>query len=88
MALTASQTRRLAEIEEEIQQVSNRLAVSHGLGDSHSAQGISSTFNDNPRWRNRLTLLRRMREQYEAIAAGDDIPSPPGVNQSYYLPNQ
>ena len=88
MALTASQTRRLAEIEEEIAQVSNRLAVSHGLGDSHSAQGISSTFNDNPRWRNRLTLLRRMREQYEAIATGDDIPPPPGVNQSYYFPTQ
>jgi len=85
MALTAQQTRRLAEIEEEIGQIENRLAVSHGLGDSHSAQGISTSFNDNPRWRNRLTLLRRMREQYEAINAGEEIPAVPGRNLSNYI---
>jgi hypothetical protein len=86
MALTAQQTRRLAEIEEEIGQIENRLAVSHGLGDSHSAQGISTSFNDNPRWRNKLTLLRRMREQYLAIAAGGEIPAPSGINLSNYVP--
>ena len=85
MALTAQQTRRLAEIEEEIRQIENRLAVSHGLGDSHSAQGISTSFNDNPRWRNRLTLLRRMREQYEAINADETIPAAPGRNLSNYI---
>jgi hypothetical protein len=85
MALTAQQTRRLAEIDEEIGQIENRLAVSHGLGDSHSAQGISTSFNDNPRWRNRLTLLRRMREQYEAINADEEIPAAPGRNLSNYI---
>jgi hypothetical protein len=86
MALTASQSVRLAEIEEEIGQIQNRLAVSHGLGDSHSSQGVSATFNDNPRWRNKLTLLRRMREQYLAIAAADEIPAPSGINLSNYVP--
>ena len=86
MALTPSQTRRLAEIEAEIGQLENRLAVVHGLGDSHSAQGISASFSDNPRWQSRLTLLRRMREQYEAIAADETIPPPPGRNVSNYIP--
>lgn len=85
MALTIYESRRLAEIEQEIGQIENRLSVSHGLGDSHSAQGISTTFNDNPRWRNRLTLLRRMREQYEAKAAGEQMPPIPGRNVSNYL---
>lgn len=86
MALTTHETRRLAEIEQEIAQIENRLAVSHGLGDSHSAQGISTSFSDNPRWRNRLTLLRRMREQYEAKAADETMPPIPGRNVSNYIP--
>ena len=84
MALTAAETRRLQEVRDEIDQIEARLRVAHGLGDSHSSQGISATFNDNPQWRNRLSILRRIRDQLEAKQQGDDIPPPPGVTYSYY----
>lgn len=87
MSLTAVESRRLAEIRTEIDQIEHRLGTSHALGDSHSSQGISSTFNDNDRWRRRLGLLRSLRDQLEAKEAGDPIPPPPGVVRSYYRPD-
>ena len=86
MSLTAAQTRRLQEVQDEICQLEQRLRVSHGLGDSHSSQGVTATFNDNPQWRNRLSLLRNIRDQLEALQAGEVLPAPPGVNLSYYRP--
>lgn len=86
MALTTAETRRLAEVTAEIDQIEHRLGVSHALGDSHSAQGISTTFNDNARWRSRLTILRNIRDMLEAKDQGQTLPPPPGVNLSYYRP--
>jgi hypothetical protein len=86
MALTAQEQRRLAETRAEIDQIEHRLGASHALGDSHSSQGISSTFNDNARWRTRLGLLRAVRERLEAKQAGEPLPPAPGVNLSYYRP--
>lgn len=87
MAMTTLETRRLAEIRTEIEQIEHRLGTSHALGDSHSSQGISATFNDNDRWRRRLSLLRGLRDQIEAKEAGEAIPPAPGVNLSYYRPD-
>lgn len=87
MALTTAQTRRLAEVRAEIDQIEHRLGVSHALGDSHSSQGISATFNDNARWRSRLSILRGIRDRLEAVDAGEDVPPPPGTNLSYYQPD-
>ena len=86
MPLNAADTRRLDEITNEICQIEQRLAVGHGLGDSHSSQGISATFNNNTEWRNRLSLLRNMRNRLEAVR--DNLPLPPiaGTNLSTYLP--
>lgn len=86
MALTAAQTRRLQEVQDEICQLENRLRVSHGLGDSHSSQGLSATFNDNIKWRNQLSNLRRLRDQLEAIRDGLPLPPPPGVTVTRYVP--
>jgi len=65
----------------------NVLAVSSGLGSSHSAQGVSATFSDTQIRMavSQLPVLQRIKEQYEATATGGDIPPPPGVNLSYYL---
>ncbi len=87
MALTAAQTRRLEEVRSEIDQIEHRLGVSHALGDSHSAQGIAATFNDNQKWRSRLNVLRALRDQLEAVEADEALPPPPGVNISYYRPD-
>jgi len=86
MALTTEETLRLAEVTVEITQLENRLNVSHALGDNHSAQGISTSFSNNPEWRNRLTLLRSVRNRLNAIDAGTPLPPPPGVNLSFYSP--
>jgi hypothetical protein len=88
MALTAAETRRLQEVLAEIAQIEQRLAVSHGLGDSHSSQGISATFNENQKWRGQLSILRRLRDQLEAKDAGEPIPPAPGVTVSIYRPVQ
>jgi hypothetical protein len=87
MPLTAAQTRRLAEVRCEIDQIEHRLGTSHALGDSHTSQGISATFNDNQRWRNRLSVLRGLRDRLEAVENGEEIPPPPGMNLSYYRPD-
>lgn len=86
MALSARETRRLAEVTDEISQIENRLRVSHGLGDSHSSQGLSATFNDNAQWRNRLSLLRSVRDALEAKQAGECPPPAPGVTVTRYIP--
>ncbi len=86
MSLTTAQTRRLEEVLTEISQIENRLAVSHGLGDSHSSQGVSATFNDNAMWRNRLSLLRTVRDALEAMQAGEPVPPAPGVTVTRYIP--
>lgn len=84
--MTARQTRRLQEVQTEICQIEQRLAVSHGLGDSHSSQGVSATFNENPQWRNRLSLLRNVRDSLEALQAGETPPPAPGVTVTRYVP--
>lgn len=86
MPLTRNESRRLQEVIDEIQQVESRLRVSHGIGDSSSSQGISTSFSDNPQWRNRLSILRVLRNQLEAKDAGEPIPSAPGVTVSCYVP--
>lgn len=70
----------------EISQIEHRLAVSHGLGDSHSSQGISASFNDNAQWRNRLGQLRQLRDKLEALQAGERLPPAPGVTVTRYVP--
>lgn len=86
MALTALESLRLRDLETEICQIENRLAVSHGLGDSHSSQGLSATFNDNAQWRNRLSLLRAARDRLKSKQSGEDLPPPPGLTLSDYSP--
>jgi hypothetical protein len=81
------ESRRLSEITTEIAQIEHRLGVSHALGDTSSSQGISATFNDNARWRSRLDLLRRMRDQLEAKQSGETLPPIPSVNLSFYRPD-
>lgn len=84
--LTAAENRRLAEVLAEIDQIDHRLGVSHALGDSSSSQGISTTYNDNASWRNRLSILRSIRDLLEAKQEGKQPPLPPGVLLSYYRP--
>lgn len=86
MALTAAQTRKLQEVQDEICQIENRLRVGHGLGDSHSSQGLSATFNDNLKWRGQLSSLRALRDKLEAIRDGTPLPPAPGVTVSRYVP--
>lgn len=88
MALTAAQTTRLFEVETTIAQLENILAVTSGLGSSHSAQGMSNTFSDTQiKMANaKLPQLRRIREQLNAIDADQEIPPPAGTNYSNYLP--
>ena len=62
--------RRLQEINQEIALLEKRLNISHQLGDSSSAQGISQTFNDNSNWQKRLDALRRERNRIERAVAG------------------
>lgn len=78
--------RRLEEINSELTQIDNRLAVSHGLGDSNSAQGISQTYNDNKYWTARRDALRRERDSIEARLAGESTPSNPFINQGVFRP--
>ncbi len=47
----------LARVRRSIARIDARLDKSHGLGDSESAQGISSSHLDNPDWENRLSEL-------------------------------
>jgi len=88
MGLTPQQARRLDEVNTEIASIERRLAVSHGLGDSHSSQGISATFNQNIEWSKRLPLLRNFRDRLECIRDGLPLPPVSGTNLSYYFPTQ
>ncbi len=66
----------------------NVLSVSSGLGSSHSAQGVSSTFSDTQIRMavSQLPVLQRIKEQYLALAAAKEIPAPSGINLSNYVP--
>lgn len=66
--------RRLQEINTEISLLEKRLNMSHQLGDSSSAQGITQTFNDNLQWQKRLDSLRRERDRLESALAGVEAP--------------
>jgi hypothetical protein len=79
MALTASQQRRLDEVRSEIDQLDHRIAVAHGLGDSSSVQGTTASFTDVPGWTKRRDQLRRLRDNLEAIEAGDPPPANTGI---------
>lgn len=86
MALTPIEQQRLDDILAEISQIESRLAVAHGLGDSHSSQGVSATFSDNMQWRKQLSYLRAARDRLVAKQTGDVIPAKPGLNLSNYCP--
>lgn len=86
MALTPAEQTRLDEVEAEISQIESRLAVSHGLGDSHSSQGVSANFSENFRWRQQLSCLRAVRDRLIAKQTGDAAPPKPGVTLSNYWP--
>lgn len=85
MSLTARETENLHEIETEIAQIEHRLSAAHGLGDSHSSQGVSANFTDLRYWRSALTQLRRRRDQLEAKRDGQPIPPAAGVTVSRYI---
>lgn len=77
---------RLHQINLEIEQLENRMAVIHGLGDSSSAQGISHDFRQNEIWRKRLDYLRAARRQIERFIRGDSV-SAPGLTLTDYHPD-
>ncbi len=68
--LTAAENRELDEVRTEIAQIEHRLGTSHAAGDTGNIQGQSHTFQDNQKWRRRLSLLRARRNQLEALDAG------------------
>ncbi len=78
--------KRLTEVETEISQIEGRLALAHGLGDSNSAQGITSTFSDNKYWTSRLDRLRALRDRLEAQISGEPIGGDPSVTLSVFIP--
>ena len=73
--INANQIRELAEITTELAQLDHRLAVSNGLGDSHSSGGISTSFSNNLEYIKRRNLLRKRRNQLEAMRDGTSLPS-------------
>lgn len=60
---------RILELSEEIDQLNQRLAFAHGLGDSSSSQGSSASFAGNMDWTKRRDKLRRTKEYMVALAA-------------------
>jgi hypothetical protein len=86
MPLTVRESLKLQEIQAEISQIENRLAVSHGLGDSHSSQGLNASFSENMRWRSALSTLRAARDRLLMKEAGETHERVPGVNISNYWP--
>lgn len=85
MALTTRQTAELARIEEEIADIESRFKVSHGLGDTHTAQGMTTQFIGQEYWDRKLSTLRRRRDQLEDIRDGNPV-SQPGVTASDFYP--
>jgi hypothetical protein len=75
---------KLEEVTTEITQLERRLAVSHGLGDASSAQGITHDFRDNILWRKRLDFLRGQRTMLESYLAGEPI-GQPGITLSNFV---
>jgi hypothetical protein len=86
MPLTSYEQMRLDEVQVEIAQIEARLAVVHGLGDTHSSQGVSASFTDTMRWRQQLSNLRSLRNKLVAKQNGERLPPRPGANLSYYSP--
>ena len=74
--LTTQQTRKLKEINEEIEllEYSRNIALTTGV--NSSAAGISATWMDPDKVNARLTLLRNQRDAMEALR--DDLPRPAG----------
>lgn len=64
-------------IKVEIEQIEKRLAISHELGDSSSAQGISANFSENLKWRARLDTLYGQLERLD-----EQIDGTPSLNGS------
>lgn len=52
-------------VKAEIGLIEKRLATSHELGDSSSAQGISANFSENIKWRARLDTLYSQLEKLD-----------------------
>lgn len=84
MALTAQQEKTLTRIRGEISDIEARMKISHNLGDSNSAQGISTSFQNAEYWRKRLDYLYRQEAQLEAIEAGNTVKQT-GINVSNWV---
>jgi len=61
--------KRLDTAKSDLDQLENRLAISHGLGDTNRATGIETVFQNNPEWARRRDQLRRTVEYYEDYIA-------------------
>jgi|GEM_PF-5531859 len=65
-------------VKAEIELIEKRLATSHELGDSSSAQGISANFSENLKWRARLdtlySQLEKLDEQIDGTPSGGGSP--------------
>ena len=72
MALTTQQERRLTRIRGEIADIEHRMKVSHNLGDSNQAQGISTQYQNLEQWQKRLDYLYAQEDALESISAGQN----------------
>lgn len=61
---------RRERVKAEIAQIEGRLAASHALGDTSSAQGISAGFSENLKWRQRLDALYSQLEMLDSQIEG------------------
>lgn len=88
MSLTAAQTQKLQETEARICQFEQIIAVTSGLGASHSSQGVSASFSDTQikMAMSQLPNLRNLRDKLIAIRDGTPIPPAPGITVSRYIP--
>jgi len=84
MALTAQQTKMLTRIQGEIADIEARLKISHNLGDSNSAQGVSTTFQNQEYWRKRLDYLYKQEAALESLEDGNNTKQA-GVNVSNWV---
>jgi hypothetical protein len=86
--LTAAQTQKLQETEQRICQFEQIIAVTSGLGSSHSSQGLSASFSDTQIRMaiSMLPILKNLRDKLIAMRDDMPLPSAPGVTISRYQP--
>ena len=88
MSLTAAQTQKLQETEQRICQFEGIIAVTSGLGASHSSQGVSASFSDTQikMAMSMLPNLKNLRDKLVAMRDGTPLPPAPGVTVTRYEP--